>query len=156
MAISYEFDVSADALFTKMTDPEFLKLRCEELGEIKVKASAEEDGDKKTVVLDRTIRRDLPKILAKMFNAENRTIMTEKWQRNGDGYEGNYEIKVKSQPVTIFADFSIEPGGDGCFYTIEHGCKAKVPMVAKHVEKFVLGQIGDGLQKEIDVLVEHL
>jgi hypothetical protein len=156
MTIKYQFSADADTVFENLTDAEFLTSRCEYLGEIKVDCKVTEEEGARTVVLDRTIRRDLPKILAKMFNPENRTIMTEKWQVNEDAYEGSYEIEVIGQPVTLYATFKVENNDKGSLYSIDHKCKAKVPLVAKHVEKFVVGQIADGFNTEMDVLEEAL
>ena len=154
MTITYKFNENVESVYINLTDPEFLKARCEALGEIKVTCNVEEHEGEKTVVLDRTIRRDLPKILAKMFNPENRTVMTEKWIEDGDSYRGSYEIEVHGQPVSLYADFSLEPLGEGSVYKIEHRCKARIPVVGKHVEKFVLGQIADGFNREMDILAE--
>lgn len=156
MSMHYKFNADAKTVFEHLSSAEFLKSRCETLGEIKVDCQVSESNGKTKVVLDRTIRRDLPRVLAKMFNPENRTVMTETWQQEGDAYKGEYEIDVKGQPVTLFADFTLENDGEGSVYKIEHACKAKVPLVAKHVEKFVLGQIGDGFRKEMDVLKKTL
>ncbi len=143
-----------ESVYINLTDPDFLKARCEALGEIKIKCDVSEHNGVKTVVLDRTIKRNLPKILEKMFNPENRTVMTEHWQKKGEAYVGDYEIEVIGQPVTLFADFKLEARGEGSVYTINHGCKARVPIVGKHIEKFVLGQIEDGFRKEMNVLAE--
>ena len=156
MTIKYQFSADAKTVYEKLTSAEFLKSRCESLGEIKVTCKVSEKDGVKTVTLDRTIRRDLPAILAKMFNPENRTVMTEKWQGKEGAYEGNYEIDVIGQPVKLFANFSLKDNAKGSLYTIDHSCKARVPLVAKHVERFVVGQIGDGFNKEMDVLEKTL
>lgn len=152
MTIKYQFPVDAKTIFEHLTSTDFLKKRCEIQGEIKVDCKVSEKKGVTTVVLDRTIRRDLPSILAKMFNPENRTIMTETWQKKGEAYEGDYEIEVKGQPVTLFAKFTLVNNAKGSVYTIEHSCKARVPLVGKHVEKFVIGQIATGFNKEMDIL----
>lgn len=156
MTIKYQFSADAKTVYEHLTSPEFLKSRCEELGEIKVSSKVVEKNGVKTLTLDRTIRRDLPAILAKMFNPENRTVMTEKWQAKGESYEGSYEIDVIGQPVKLFANFTLKDNAKGSLYTIDHSCKARIPLVAKHVERFVVGQIGDGFNKEMDVLEKRL
>lgn len=152
MTIKYQFSADAKTVFKQLTSVDFLKKRCDVQGEIKVDCQVEEKKGITTVVLDRTIRRDLPSILAKMFNPENRTIMTETWKASGESFKGDYEIEVKGQPVTLFAKFTLENNAKGSVYTIEHSCKARVPLVGKHVEKFVIGQIAGGFNKEMDIL----
>lgn len=152
MTIKYQFSANAEKTFSMLTSEEFLRKRCEIQGEIKVDCKISEKKGITTVVLDRTIRRDLPSILAKMFNPENRTIMTESWKSKGEGFDGSYEIEVKGQPVTLFAKFKLENNKKGSLFTIDHSCKARIPLVGKHVEKFVVGQIADGFNKEMDIL----
>jgi hypothetical protein len=152
MTIKYQFSADAKTVFENLTSADFLKRRCDIQGEIKVDCKVSEKKGVTTLVLDRTIRRDLPSILAKMFNPENRTIMTETWKASGDTYQGEYEIEVKGQPVTLFAKFKLENNVKGSLYTIDHSCKARVPLVGKHVEKFVIGQIAAGFNKEMDIL----
>lgn len=155
MTINYQFSADAKTVFEKLTSPDFLKKRCDIQGEIKVDCKVSEKKGITTVVLDRTIRRDLPSILAKMFNPENRTIMTENWKVNGESYQGDYEIEVKGQPVTLYAKFKLENNAKGSVYSIDHSCKARVPLVGKHVEKFVIGQIAAGFNKEMDILAKE-
>ncbi len=156
MTIKYQFSADARTVYEKLTSADFLKSRCESLGEIKVSCTSSEKNGVKTVILDRTIRRDLPAILAKMFNPENRTVMTEKWQEEGDIYKGSYEIDVIGQPVKLFATFTLANNAKGSLYTIDHSCKARIPLVAKHVERFVVSQLSDGFNKEMDVLEKSL
>ena len=157
MSIQYQFKADADTVFAKLTNADFLKSRCESLGEIKVDCQVSETDGKVKVMLDRTIRRDLPKVLAKMFNPENRTVMHEIWQKLDDGsYRGEYEIDVKGQPVNLFASFTLKNKGKGSVYDIDHGCRAKIPLVGRQVEKFVIGQIGDGFRKEMDFVANNL
>ncbi|WP_372749354.1 DUF2505 family protein, partial [Litorivivens sp.] len=57
---------------------------------------------------------------------------------------------VEGQPVTIGGKFTLKPSKKGCVYSVSHTCKAKIPLVGGKVEKFVLGQTGDGAVAELE------
>ena len=156
MSAAYKFSASADIIFDKLTDPDFLVQRCVALGEKQIECEMESDGYKTEVVLSRTIKRDLPAVLAKLFGDENRMTMTEKWEQLGDHWIGSYTVVVEGQPVTLKADFSLKPEKQGCIYHIDYSCKAKIPMVGGKVEKFILGQTEEGMRKEMDYLQSQL
>lgn len=156
MSISYSFKASADQVFDKLTDPDFLVQRCVALGEKNIQCDVETEGRKTRVTLSRTIQRDLPAVLAKLFGAENRMIMTEHWEAIGGSWIGHYHVEVEGQPVTLNAKFKLKPLDQGCEYSIDYSCKAKIPLVGGKVETFILGQTEEGMRKEMDYLQQQL
>lgn len=156
MTASYSFTASVESVFDKLTDPDFLVERCVALGEKNIQCDVESDGRKTTVILSRTIKRDLPAVLAKLFGAENRMVMTEKWEDIGASKIGSYSVDVQGQPVTLTAKFKLKPKDNGCEYSIDFACKAKIPLVGGKVEDFILSQTEDGMRKEMDYLQNKL
>lgn len=156
MTASYAFKASADRVFDLLTDPDFLVQRCVALGEKNIQCDVESEGRKTRVVLARTIKRDLPAVLAKLFGAENRMVMTEHWEAIGSSWMGHYSVEVEGQPVTLSARFKLKPVDDGCEYSIDYSCKAKIPLVGGKVEAFILGQTEEGMFKEMDYLRDRL
>ena len=156
MTSTYSFSHNVETIFDKLTDPDFLVQRCVALGEKNIQCDVESDGRKTTVVLSRTIKRELPAVLAKLFGAENHMVMTEKWEDVGSSKMGNYTVDVQGQPVTLAAKFKLKPTDKGCEYSIDFSCKAKIPLIGGQVEKFILGQTEDGMRKEMDYLQSHL
>lgn len=156
MSTTYSFTAAVDVVFDKLTDPDFLVERCVAFGEKDIQCDAESDGRKTTVVLSRTIKQDLPAFLAKLFGAENRTVMKETWEDIGTSKIGNYSLDVQGQPVTLTAKFKLKPTQNGCEYTIDYSCKAKIPLVGGKVEDFILGQTEAGMRKEMDYLKQKL
>ena len=152
MSVSQDFKADVDAVYALLTDPDFLVERSEALGEEHCECEVEEYEDETVITLTRTVRRDLPAFLAKMFNPVQTLNMTETWRPNGDGWEGDLEITVKGQPVVIRGEFTLKPSKKGCSYTVSHTCKAKIPLVGGKVEKFVLSQTGDGARDELAYL----
>jgi len=156
MTSSYSFSNDIGTVFDKLTDPDFLVQRCVAMGEKNIQCNVEGDGRKTTVILSRTIKRDLPAVLAKMFGAENHMVMTEKWEDLGNSKIGNYTVEVQGQPVTLSAKFKLKATDSGCEYSIDYACKAKIPLVGGQVEKFILGQTEEGMRKEMDYLKSRL
>jgi len=156
MTSNYSFSADVETVFDKLTDPDFLVERCVALGEKNIQCDVESDGRKTTVVLSRTIKRELPAVLAKLFGAENHMVMTEKWEDIGNSKMGSYTVDVQGQPVTLSAKFKLKPTDQGCEYTVDYSCKAKIPLVGGKVEDFILGQTEAGMRKEMDYLKNKL
>jgi hypothetical protein len=156
MTSSYSFARDVETVFDKLTDPDFLVERCVALGEKNIQCDVESDGRVTTVVLTRTIKRDLPAVLAKIFGAENRMVMTEKWEDIGRNKIGSYIVDVQGQPVTLSAKFKLKSTDNGCEYSIDYTCKAKIPLLGGKVEEFILSQTESGMRKEMDYLAGKL
>ncbi|MCC7516188.1 MAG: DUF2505 domain-containing protein [Pseudomonadales bacterium] len=157
MAIVHHFTQEADDVFSAMTNADWLIRRCTDLGEKNIACAVEDHGRKTTVRLTRTVKRDLPKVLAAMFSAENTISMQEQWESVGSTYMGSYTADVKGQPVTLSAKFKLKPTDDGgCDYSIDYQCKASIPLVGKKVEEFIISQTAGGLEQEIAWLKKRL
>ncbi|HRF88406.1 MAG: DUF2505 domain-containing protein [Cellvibrionales bacterium] len=157
MSITHHFSQDADAVFAAMTNSDWLIQRCSDLGEKNIACTVEEKGRKTAVQLTRTVKRDLPKVLAAMFNAENTLRMNEQWEVVGSTYMGTYSVEVQGQPVNLSARFKLKPAADGgCEYSIDYQCKAAIPLVGKKVEEFIISQTANGLAQEIDWLKKKL
>lgn len=150
MSITHRFETDADTLFALLTDADVLVARCQALGEKNIECEVTEDGRKTVVRLQRTVKRDLPKVLAALFNAENTICMNETWETVGNTYLGTYVAEVIGQPVTLSAKFKLKPTASGCEYTIDYQCKAAIPLVGKKVEEFIISQTADGLSQEMN------
>jgi len=156
MSVSYEFDHDVQTVYETLTEPQFLVDRCLALGELSAECEVEEDEHSTVVKLVREVSRDLPRVLAKLFDAVQVTDMVEKWQPDGEGWRGTWELDVRGQPVTVAARFQLEPTSTGSRYTVSHSVKAKIPLVGKQVEKYILGQTASGATDELAYLRDYL
>ena len=156
MSVSYQFECDIQTVYEALTEPQFLVDRCLAMGELSAECEVTEDKETTTINLVREVSRDLPRVLAKLFDAVQVMDMTENWRDEGDGYVGDFIIEIRGQPVTITAEFELVPTGEGCQYTITHKIKARIPLVGRQVEKYVLGQTVDGAREELDYLKEQL
>lgn len=157
MSITHQFDASVETVFDLMTDPQSIVDRCEALGEKDIECEVEDEGRKTFVRSKRTLKRELPKVLAAMFSSENTIVFDEQWEKIGNHYIGSYTADVQGQPVVLKASFSLKPTpAGGAEYSIDYTCKAKIPLVAKKVEEFIVSQTVSGLEAEINWLKQQL
>lgn len=156
MAVEYKFECDVSSVYETLTDPQFLVDRSLALGELSAECEVTEDADVTVVELEREVSRDLPRVLAKVFDPVQIMDMTENWREDGEGYSGDWTIEVRGQPVTITAEFELMPTDTGCRYKVTHRAKAKILLVGKQVEKYILGQTADGARDELDYLSKHL
>jgi hypothetical protein len=155
--MSYEFKTDVEQVYALLTDPQFLVDRCLGIGELDAECEVEEGDGVVSIDLKRKVQRELPGLLAKMFDPEQNLHMREEWQPDGEGgYSGKYLIEIQGQPANIAATFELYPTEDGCCYTITHKAKAKIPLVGSKVEKYIQGQTQDGCAAELDYLRDHL
>ncbi len=156
MSVSYEFDHDVQTVYETLTEPQFLVDRCLALGELSAECEVEEDEHSTVVKLVREVSRDLPRVLAKLFDAVQVTDMVETWQPDGESWRGTWELGVRGQPVTVAASFQLEPTSTGSRYTVSHSARAKIPLVGKQVEKYILGQTASGATDELVYLRDYL
>ena len=156
MAVSFDFDCEPGRVYELLTDPEFLVDRCLDLGELSAECEVTEEDGLTTIELTREVSRDLPKVLAKLFDSVQMMDMTEQWEEDGEGYTGEWTMKVRNQPVTISARFKLVATARGCRYTVNHSAKANILLVGKQVEKYILGQTADGARDELEYLAERV
>ena len=150
MALEYEFSSDVETVFELLTDPDFLVQRSMDLGELGADCEVTDEDTKTTVTMTREVERDLPAFLAKLFNPCQTVEMVEEWEKKGEKYLGHLDFDIVGQPVVITANFDLKPKGDGCVYSISYSPKAKIPMIGKKVEKFILSQTEDGVLKELE------
>jgi Protein of unknown function (DUF2505) len=150
MSMTFDFKQNVDKVFQLLTDPDFLVERNLALGDIESDCETEDDADQTVVRMTRKLKREIPRILAKMFDPVQSMELEEIWHRDDDGWRGDYQIKIIGQPVTLGASFSLKANGKGARYTISHRCKAKIPLVGGKVEKMVLSQTESGATEELE------
>lgn len=157
MSMHYEFEHDAQSVFNLLTDPEFLVDRCLDMGELEASCEVEEQEGATVISLTRRLKRDLPRVFAKMLDPEQTMQMTEKWQPDGEGgWNGDYTFEMVGQPVCIRAEFELYPTDTGCCYIIEHKVKAKIPLIGGKIEKYIGGQAEDGCTGELNYAQEKL
>lgn len=156
MNLEFTFSHSADEVFELFCDPDFLVARSIALGELSADAEVEDDGSKVAIKMRREVTRDLPKVLAKVFDAKQVLDMTEEWQQIGEAFIGKTHYDIQGQPVTITTEATLKPCDGGSIYNISYKAKAKIPMIGGKVEKFIISNCLEGSQKELEFAAEKL
>lgn len=65
----HDFECAPDEIYELLNDPQFLVDRCLEPGELSAECEVSEDDERTTIELAGEISRDLPKVLARMFDS---------------------------------------------------------------------------------------
>ena len=156
MTVKIDLKHDAKTVFETLTDPQFLVDRSMAMGELDAECEVEEQKGVTTVKMVREIERDLPKLLARLFGSVQTTEFTEQWRKDKKGWRGNWTLTVRGQPVTVQAEFSLEPIAGGCRDSVTHSAKARIPVVGGQVEKFILSQSQDGAKDELAYLKDYL
>jgi len=157
MSVNYEFEHDVQTVYETLTEPQFLVDRCSALGELSAECDVEEADDGTTTVkICREIKRDLPRVLSRVFDPVQVMDMTEEWCPAGDGWRGEWTMDVRGQPVVVSARFELVPTSTGCRYSVTHSAKAKIPLIGKQIEKYILGQTSGGARDELSYLEEYL
>ncbi len=157
MALKFSFSKDAATVCTLMNDPEFRIQQALDLGEESATCEVSGDDDAWSLEMERVVVREgLPSFLAKVFDPRQTMHFTENWRATDAGWEGDQLVKIDGAPVNITATFSLIDEGAGSVYTIDHKVKVKIPVIGSRVEKFVKGQIEEGLSAEMQYTADAL
>lgn len=156
MTMKMEFPNDVQSVYEALTDAAFLIERNLALGELRAEYEADAGEGCATIHAVREIRRALPGLLAKLFDPVNVMDMEEHWRARGEGWDGDWILDVRGQPVTIRGEFRLQPKPGGSRYEVSHTARAKIPMLGSQVEKFVLGHTARGAADELEYLSAYL
>ncbi len=159
--MQFTFAQDVDTVFRFLTNPEIYIERCEALGEKNVRCDTTTTGAQTTQDVSRTVVRDLPALLKKVANDESTLTSKVVWNDSGEGQikSGHYDAKTAQGKIaiTIHADFSLKPQGDGCVYTINVDVDAKAPLgMGKVVKGFAQKEVESSVPQEHEWNVKKL
>ena len=157
MAHTFPVNCDVKTAFALLSNPDFLNARNEAIGEMASNCEVEKQGDKTVLHITRRIaRKNIPKVLTKVFKPVQTIEFVEEWRADGNNMVGHYTSDIVGMPVNVDAQLKLIETPQGCDYFIDHTAKAKIPLVGRLVEKFIISQTGDGVGAEIDYLNQHL
>ncbi len=155
--LQYQFDYAPEVVFEVLCDPDFVVERSLALGDLESECEVYEEGEHIIVASKRQIERDLPAFLKKVFDPVQHMELTEKWLEDDDGgYTAEQHIIIHGVPLTISAEIALFPTSNGCCYRISQSAAAKVPLIARKLEKYALGEAEDGVEEDMRYLAEYL
>ncbi|GAB3378635.1 DUF2505 domain-containing protein [Spongiibacter taiwanensis] len=157
MAVTFVFDRDLPEVAALFLSPDFRRFRSERLGEsqvsCKVKKTASQGHE---FLMSRRVTRSLPAMFSKFFEPSQLFHLRENWQNTVKGWNGEFEVAIEGQSIDIYGDFALEPHRAGCRYTINHQCAARVPLIGRRLEKFVISQADKGVEQELTFLQAYL
>jgi len=157
MAHTYPVNCDVAKAFSLLCDPDFLNARHVAIGEKPSSCEVTQEGDKTVLRITRRIKRDnVPKALTKILAAEQTIHFVEEWRPDGDNMVGHYKSEIDGLPIKVDADLALRATAEGCEYYIDHQPHAKIPLVGRLVEKFIISQSKNGVGAEIDYLNSRL
>jgi hypothetical protein len=152
-ALVYNFPHETDTVLKEITSEEYVNDRAKWNIIDEVTADIKLDANGGVVMdLDRYIVRDYPKALKHLLPAKTHMIHIEKWERDGTGWKGTYDVNVLGSPVTVGAEFTLKKQGVGCQLRIIHSATAKIPLLGRRVEKYILGQTRSQFRDQLSYL----
>ena len=141
-ALFYKFPHNVDTVYDEGVSKFHLEHRGQWVisDEVEVKESDESNEGRK-LVADRYVVRDYPKLFGNLFPRRQLMIHTETWVPDGaGGYKGSYTCDVQDAPVLVEGEMTLKPVGDGCELRTLTTVTAKMPIIGKRVEKYIIGQ----------------
>jgi hypothetical protein len=149
-AVVHKYPHHVDTVFKLMTSEEYLIDRAYWVKEVDPEATVEWNGDLPKITLQRWVLRDYPKFLKKLFPAKQGMGEVENWQKEGNNWKGSYVIDVQGNPVEVTADFTLKAtAAGGCEFSIRHGVTAKIPLLGKKIEAYILKETQQGCGDEL-------
>ncbi len=145
-----------DKVFALLTNPKWIEERCLALGEVSATVKSKKAGKGVKLTMARRVRRDLPALVARVLPSESDLVFEETWTPSDKGWSGTLAMDVPGQPVSMTAEFTLEPAGKGCVYRIQHVAKCSIPLIGGPVAKFTQGEVEQGCADEFAYLVKHL
>ena len=140
-ALVYDFPHDIDSVYKEFTSEAYVNDRAKWNIVDEVTADIKPGPDGGAIMdLDRYIVRNYPKMMKHLLPAKTHMAHHEVWEPDGDGWKGHYDVDVLASPVTVSADYTLKKQGAGCEMRITHSATAKVPLLGRAVEKYILKQ----------------
>ena len=117
------------------------------IGEEVVDFNASTRDHELILYVTRHIHGDVPKMLRRFIKSLQTTHMVEKWRPSTGGWQGEFSLRVKDEPVTIEADFELTATNSGCRYSITYHPRVAIPVVGRQVESSLQSQLTEGFVK---------
>ena len=156
MPLEYPFGHELGTVLEKLLDPAFIQARSLALGEERCQCTAQREQDAARMTTVRVVGLDLPRVALRFFSARQTMHMEETWRRQGEGWCGSYHVDIPEQPLTIDAEFTLEPTPEGCLFRIAHTVHVTIPLVSRPSEAFIAKTVARGTRAECDYLRDQL
>ncbi len=154
--ISYRYSCETATVAELLLDPNYLRTRCESLGDRNVDVRVTPQGDAYRVVVARDQVAELPSFAKKLFKTENRVVDDTLWRRDGDRWVADYKIDIPGTPGKVAGRSELIPDGNGCRYVTRFEVTANVPLLGAKLEEYVADRIASTMESGVQTNAARL
>lgn len=154
--VTFTYKQDAETVYRFASDPDVTKARAEALGDENVRVTVQESGGSKTVTCTRLVEADLPAFAKKIFKPKNTVVERREWRDNGERKGCHFHVDVQGTPTKIDGNVTIAPAASGSTYSIDFEVTAKVPLIRKKLEEYIVGLTQESIKDEFNYNQQQL
>lgn len=159
LSVTQHFDATPDTVFALFGDPTFLAARLEANQGLDPEIVTQEvDGGSVTLVTRQGIPAEvLPSAVAGFIQGDPSTQRTENWTTAADGtHSADWAVTIKGAPANLKGTMKLDAEGTGSVLVIEGTATVPIPLFGGKIEKVIVEQVTELLQKEETFTQQHL
>ncbi|MEO5834406.1 MAG: DUF2505 domain-containing protein [Nakamurella sp.] len=145
------YPAPATEVYALFSDPGFLQARLDANGGLDPEVvSVDVDGDSVVIVTRQGIPASaLPSVVGSFISGDPSTQRTESWRPAADGYTADLKVTIHGAPASLKGAMTLsdDPAG-GSIVTILADAHVPIPMFGGKIEKVIVEQVGELLQRE--------
>ncbi|HYN74626.1 MAG TPA: DUF2505 domain-containing protein [Candidatus Limnocylindria bacterium] len=154
------YDGTPEAVFTILSDPDYVEEKCWATGATEAGVSVEEDGDDVVIRTVRTYPAQVPSYVRTVVGDSITADQTETWGPPAEdgSRDGTVAIDFTGTPMKVRGTLRLEAGDGEALTTmvVSGDLKAGIPFVGGKIEGFTSGQLVRAMNKEAEVANAHL
>ncbi len=154
MEFSYEFTHSAETIFERVTDAQFIVDRCMALGSLD--ADCHSNGETlPNITTTRTEEAELSALMKKVVGKQQEMKTVEQWSETDESYDSSSITTVANTPIKIAASQSLYNTEEGSQIMVTLTVTAKIPLLRSKVEPMVASKVRREMLREFNYTEQH-
>jgi hypothetical protein len=115
------------------------------------------DGTVSVVVAASVLRDRLPKLATQLHRADLEVVQNERWSRIDGGWlRGEISVAAPGTPLSGFGEGLVAPVRNGSRLNYTATVKVNVPLVGGTIERFIGGQLAEGVAQGVRFTTEWI
>ena len=151
MQFNFLFSHSAEDIFERITDPEFIIKRCLDIGSIEANCDSNGD-DLRQLTISRLEAAELPSMMKKVVGDQQQMTTNETWSETSESYDSKSLTTISGTPIKIEASQCLYNTEDGSAIDVTLTVKANIPLIGKKVEPMVATKVREEMLREFEYL----
>lgn len=145
--ITHVYQHDCNTVLALLTSVEFLTRRNQAMGDRDVHIALEPGDARVRLRSERIVERELPAFAKRLFSPASKVTQVEEW--DVAARTGHYSVDIAGAPVTVSARMALVPHAGGCQFSITFDIDARVPLIRRKLEAFILEQTKARLAREL-------